>query len=50
MILSSFRFIFSVDNLDDFEIKSQNTLNGLKDYEPGYIQVYCEEQVRENRK
>ena len=40
--LSSFRFIFSVDNLDDFEIKSQNTLNGLKDYEPGYIQVYCE--------
>ena len=40
--LSSFRFIVSVDNVDDFEIKSQNTLNGLKDYEPGYIQVYCE--------
>lgn len=40
--LSSFRFIFSVDNLDEFEHRSINSLNGVTDYEPGYIQVYCE--------
>tara|TARA_B100001063_G_C16760074_1_gene555459 strand:+ start:618 stop:2129 length:1512 start_codon:yes stop_codon:yes gene_type:complete len=40
--LSSFKFIFSVDNLNDFEIKSQNAYNKLNYYEPGYIQVYCE--------
>ena len=40
--LSSFRFIFSVDNLDEFEHRSINSLNGVSDYEPGYIQVYCE--------
>ena len=40
--LSSFRFIFSVNNLDEFELRSNNSLNGVSDYEPGYIQVYCE--------
>jgi len=40
--LSSFRFIFSVDNLNDFEIKSQNAYKKLSYYESGYIQVYCE--------
>ena len=39
---SSFRFVFSVDNLDEFEFRSNNSLNGVSDYEPGYIQVYCE--------
>ena len=39
---SSFRFVFSVDNLDEFELRSNNSLNGVSDYEPGYIQVYCE--------
>ena len=40
--LSSFRFIFSVDDLDEFELRSNNSLKGISDYEPGYIQVYCE--------
>lgn len=39
---SSFRFVFSVDNLDEFELRSNNSLNKVSEYEPGYIQVYCE--------
>ena len=39
---AAFRFVFSVDNLDDFE---DATLGGLDDevpYTPGYAQIYCE--------
>ncbi|MDG2396119.1 MAG: FAD-dependent oxidoreductase [Flavobacteriaceae bacterium] len=39
---SAFRFIFSVDNLDDFEKNSQRVINPNYNYEPGYIQIYCE--------
>ena len=38
----SFRFIFSVDSLNSFEDASQNALNDLDNYFPGFIQVYPE--------
>jgi len=39
---SAFRFIFSIDTLEQFEDSSQKILNSNIEYEPGYIQVYCE--------
>ena len=39
---AAFRFIFAVDSIDAFEAATLRVLNGGADYEPGYIQVYCE--------
>ena len=39
---TSFRFIFSNSNLDEFEKSSQSAYKNRKDYEPGYIQIYPE--------
>ena len=39
---TSFRFFFSTNTLEEFENASQNASNKLKDYCPGYIQVYTE--------
>ena len=39
---SSFRFIFSNTNLDDFEKSSQETKKNNIDYSEGYIQIYPE--------
>jgi phytoene dehydrogenase-like protein len=39
---TAFRFIFSVDSIADFEAATLRVVNGAVDYEPGYIQVYCE--------
>jgi len=39
---TAFRFIFGVDSLADFESATLRVLNGDVDYEPGYIQIYCE--------
>lgn len=37
---NSFRFIFSVDSLQEYETASQNSLLNSGDYFPGYIQIY----------
>ena len=39
---TAFRFIFAVDSLADFEASTLQVLNAGVDYEPGYIQIYCE--------
>ncbi len=39
---SSFRFLFSNTNLNDFEKSSQNAKKNILDYNPGYVQVYPE--------
>ena len=39
---SSFRFIFSNTNLNEFDKFSQNARKNLKNYCPGYIQIYAE--------
>ena len=39
---TAFRFIFAVDSIDAFEAATLRVLNGDADYEPGYIQIYCE--------
>ena len=39
---SSFRFIFSNTNLDEFEKSSQETKKNNVDYSEGYIQIYPE--------
>jgi phytoene dehydrogenase-like protein len=39
---TAFRFIFSVDSITDFEAATLRVLNAEVDYEPGYIQIYCE--------
>src|SRR4029450_12114298 len=39
---TAFRFIFSVDSIADFEAATLRVVNGDIDYEPGYIQIYCE--------
>jgi phytoene dehydrogenase-like protein len=39
---TAFRFIFSVDSIADFEAATLRVLNAEVDYEPGYIQIYCE--------
>ena len=44
----SFRFIFSVDSLDDFENASQKALKNNGDYFPGFIQIYPEGSAQRN--
>jgi phytoene dehydrogenase-like protein len=39
---TAFRFIFGVDSVADFEAATLRVLNASVDYEPGYIQIYCE--------
>ena len=39
---AAFRFIFAVDSIADFEAATLRVLNEEVDYEPGYIQIYCE--------
>jgi phytoene dehydrogenase-like protein len=39
---TAFRFIFGVDSLADFEQATLRVVSGEVDYEPGYIQIYCE--------
>jgi len=44
----SFRFIFSVDSLEDFENASQKALKNNGDYFPGFIQIYPEGSAQRN--
>ncbi len=37
-----FRFIFAVESLADFERATLRVTSGDADYEPGFIQIYCE--------
>ena len=37
-----FRFIFAVESLADFERATLRVTTGEAEYEPGYIQIYCE--------
>jgi phytoene dehydrogenase-like protein len=37
-----FRFIFAVDSLADYERATLRVTTGEADYEPGFIQIYCE--------
>ena len=39
---TAFRFIFSMETLADFERATIRVTSGEVDYEPGYIQIYCE--------
>ena len=39
---AAFRFIFSMETLADFERATIRVTSGEVDYEPGYIQIYCE--------
>jgi phytoene dehydrogenase-like protein len=39
---AAFRFIFQVDSLADFERATLRVTSGDVDYEPGYVQIYCE--------
>ena len=39
---AAFRFIFSVDNLSDFEDATLGVLDDNVPYVPGYAQIYCE--------
>ncbi len=39
---SAFRFIFSVDTLDDFEAATLGVIDDAIPYVPGYAQIYCE--------
>jgi phytoene dehydrogenase-like protein len=39
---AAFRFLFSVDSLEDFERASLKVTEPGVDYEPGYMQIYCE--------
>jgi phytoene dehydrogenase-like protein len=39
---AAFRFLFSVDSLDDFEQATLGVLDGDVPYVPGYMQIYCE--------
>jgi len=39
---TAFRFIFAVDSIADFEAATLRVLDAKVDYEPGYIQIYCE--------
>ncbi len=39
---TAFRFVFAVDTLADFERATLRTVSGDVDYEPGFIQIYCE--------
>ena len=39
---SAFRFIFSVDNIEDFNRATLSVCEPKNDYEPGFMQIYCE--------
>ena len=39
---TAFRFVFAVDNLKDFEAATLRVTEPGVDYEPGYMQIYCE--------
>ncbi len=39
---SAFRFIFSVDNIDDFNKATLSVCEEENDYVPGFMQIYCE--------
>jgi phytoene dehydrogenase-like protein len=39
---TAFRFLFSVDSLDDFEAATLDILDDDVPYAPGYAQIYCE--------
>lgn len=39
---TAFRFVFAVETLADFERATLRPTSGDIDYEPGFIQVYCE--------
>ena len=39
---TAFRFVFAVESLADFERATLRVVSGDVDYEPGYIQIYCE--------
>ncbi len=39
---AAFRFLFSVDTLTDFEKATLNVRGSDVDYDPGYMQIYCE--------
>lgn len=39
---AAFRFIFSVDTIDEFERVTTRVRDNSVAYEPGYIQIYCE--------
>jgi phytoene dehydrogenase-like protein len=39
---TAFRFVFAVESLEEFERATLRVVSGEVDYEPGFIQVYCE--------
>lgn len=39
---AAFRFVFSVDSLAEFEQATLKVLDNNIDYEPGYMQIYCQ--------
>tara|TARA_A200000159_G_C7189077_1_gene282994 strand:- start:118 stop:756 length:639 start_codon:yes stop_codon:yes gene_type:complete len=39
---AAFRFLFSVNSIEKFEESTLSVLGKDKDYEPGYMQIYCE--------
>jgi phytoene dehydrogenase-like protein len=39
---TAFRFVFAVETLDEFERATLRPTSGEVDYEPGFIQIYCE--------
>jgi phytoene dehydrogenase-like protein len=39
---SAFRFVFAVDTLAEFEEATLRVLDPGVDYQPGYLQIYCE--------
>lgn len=39
---TAFRFVFAVESLQEFERATLRVVSGEVNYQPGYIQVYCE--------
>ena len=39
---AAFRFLFSVNSIEQFEESTVSVLNQNRDYVPGYMQIYCE--------
>ncbi|MEO8637200.1 MAG: FAD-dependent oxidoreductase [Gemmatimonadales bacterium] len=39
---AAFRFVFAVESLAEFERATLRVISGEVDYEPGFIQIYCE--------
>jgi phytoene dehydrogenase-like protein len=39
---TAFRFLFSVNSIEEFEQATLKVLDDDVDYEPGYMQIYCE--------